>query len=298
MDLFLSRLFDGTTNGFVYALLALALVVVYRGSGTINFAQGEFALFTTYVAWWMGRHGVPALVTLACAMVIGFAMGVVAERTLIRPAEKRGHLAVLLVLLALFNALNSLDTMIWGVQSHPYGGVFPHGLNDFVKFAGVRLYWTSLGVWLTAVVLFALLSMLFTRTRLGLQMRAAADNPVSAELSGINVGRVFGLGWGIASLVGALAGVLIAPVSPAQLSSTTMLPVLVFGSAAAVLGGLDSLIGAAIGGIVLGVASTLLTGYVGLIGPSLPQTSALVVMIVILLVRPTGIFGSKSQVRV
>lgn len=298
MTLFIARLADGTTNGFVYALLALALVVVFRGTGSINFAQGEIALFTTYLAWWLGTKGVNAWITLVVAMAAGLLIGVVAERLLMRPAQRRGSMAALLILLAMFSAFNSADTLIWNPNPHLVPGVFPHSLTDYVAIDGARIYWTSFGVWIAALLMLAITFAIVGRTRLGLAMRAATDAPESAALSGINVGRTYGASWGLACVIGSVAGVLIAPVSPQQLSPSTMLPVLVFGAAAAVLGGLDSLVGAVVGGLILGVASSMLTGYVGFIGPTLPQTSALVIMVVVLLVRPTGLFGSKPQVRV
>jgi branched-chain amino acid transport system permease protein len=298
MTLFVARLADGMTNGFVYALLALALVIVFRGTGAINFAQGEIALFTTYLAWWMGTEGVNAWLSLLAAMAAGLLIGPVAERLLVRPAQRRGPMAALLILLALFSAFNSLDAVLWDPNPHLVPGLFPHKLTDYLTVGGARIYWTSLGVWIAALVILAATFAVVGRTRLGLTMRAATDNPESAALSGINVGRTYGASWALACVVGSVAGVLIAPVSPQQLSPATMLPVLVFASAAAVLGGLDSLVGAVVGGLILGVASSLITGYVGFVGPTLPQTSALVVMVAVLLLRPNGLFGSRSQVRV
>jgi branched-chain amino acid transport system permease protein len=287
MTLFVARLADGMTNGFVYALLALALVIVFRGTRSINFAQGEIALFTTYLAWWMGTEGVNAGLSLLAAMVAGLLIGPVAERLLGRPAQRRGPMAALLILLALFSAFNSLDAVLWDPNPHLVPGLFPDKLTDYITIAGSPIYWTSLGVWIAALVILAGTFAVLGRTRLGLAMRAASDNPESAALSGISVGRTYGASWA-----------LIAPVSPQQLSPATMLPVLVFASAAAVLGGLDSLVGAVVGGLILGVASSMITGYVGFVGPTLPQTSALVVMVAVLLLRPNGLFGSRSQVRV
>lgn len=298
MTLLIERLIDGLTNGFIYALLALALVVVFRGSGTMNFAQGEMALFTTYLAWWLNGHGLSMWLTLLVACAAGFLIGAVTEKSIIRPAERRGHMPVLLVLLGLFTALNSLDGILWGGDIHRMPSLFPDGLDDYLNVAGARLYWTALGAWLLTLVLLGIALLLINRSRMGLHMRAVADNPHSAALSGVKTGRVLSLSWGIAAVLGAAAGLLITPLSPAQLSLQTMFPVLIYGSAAAVLGGLDSLTGAIVGGLIIGLAQSLITGYVDFIGPQLPQTTALVLMALVLVVRPTGLFGSRVQERV
>ena len=298
MTVLVERLVDGLTNGFIYALIALALVVVFRGSGTMNFAQAEMALFTTFFAWWLSGLGVNLWVALLAACLVGFIIGALTERLVIRPAERRGHMPVLLVLLGLFTAFNTLDGLIWGGDIHRMPSLFPNGLDDYVLVAGARVYWSALGAWVFALVLLGFALLLINRSKLGLHMRAVADNPNSAALSGVNVGRVLSLSWGIAATLGAVAGVLVTPLSPSQLSLQTMFPILIYGSAAAVLGGLDSLGGAIVGGIVIGLAQSLITGYVDIIGAQLPQTTALALMALVLVFRPTGLFGSRVQERV
>ncbi len=298
MTLLVERLADGLTNGFVYALMALALVVVFRASSTVNFAQAEMALFTTYLAWWMTTKGASIWLALIAACIVGFIIGAVTERTLIRPMEKRGEMPTLLMLVALFTALNSIDGLIWGLDYHSMDGLFPGGIDDYISVAGARLYFEAIGVWVAAIVLLAVVFAAINKTRLGLRMRAAADNPTSAALSGINVGRIYTIGWGGAAVLGSIAGILIAPISAQQLSLATMFPVLIYGSAAAIIGGLNSLGGAVIGGLSLGLAESLLTGYVDLIGPQMHQTTALAVMVIVLLFRPTGLFGSRLEERV
>jgi branched-chain amino acid transport system permease protein len=297
MDIFLERLFDGVTNGAVYAIMALALVVVFRSTGTINFAQGEMALFTTYLAWWLTTVGLPVWLGAIAAGATGFLLGAIVERTLIRPIRRRNDMASLIVALGLFTAFNALAGLLWNSETKPMPSLFPAGLEDFFPIAGARLYWDALGVWLVVLALIAGVFFLFNRTRLGLHMRAVADNAESAALSGVPTGRILMLGWGLAGIVGSLAGVLVTPLSATQLSLTTMFPILIYASAAALFGGLDSPVGAVVGGLAIGVLEALITGYVEFIGGTLPQTAALVVIVLILLFRPTGLFGTRQLER-
>ncbi|MFB9679684.1 branched-chain amino acid ABC transporter permease [Streptosporangium vulgare] len=298
MDIFLERLFDGVTNGAVYAIMALALVVVFRSTGTINFAQGEMALFTTYLAWWLTAAAqVPLWIAALVAAAAGFVLGAVVERTLIRPIRRRNDMASLIVALGLFTAFNALAGLLWNSETKTMPSLFPSAMDDFVSVGGARLYWDALGVWLFVVVLIGAVFALFNRTRLGLHMRAVADNPESAALSGVPTGRILMLGWGLAGVIGSLAGVLLTPLSPHQLSLQTMFPILIYASAAALFGGLDSPVGAVVGGLGIGVLEAMITGYVEFIGGTLPQTAALVVIVLILLFRPTGLFGTRQMER-
>ncbi|MCO7220120.1 branched-chain amino acid ABC transporter permease [Klenkia sp. PcliD-1-E] len=298
MDLLLERLVSGLTNGSVYALLALALVVVFRGSGTINFAQGELALFTTFVAWWLTTLGSPVWLAVLASIALGFVLGAGIERLLVRPVQRKNDTAVLIVALGLFTGLNALDALLFGTETKVMPSPFPNGLDDYVPLGGARLYGDALGVWVVLVVLVGLVSLLFRRTRVGLHMRAVADNPESAALAGVPTSRVLALGWGLSGAIGGLAGVLVTPLAPQQLSLTTMFTVFIAASAAALFGGLDSLGGAIVGGLVIGVLEALVTGYVPALGGAMQQTTVLVVIVLILLVRPTGLFGSRRLERV
>jgi branched-chain amino acid transport system permease protein len=298
VDLLLERLVSGLTNGSVYALLALALVVVFRGSGTINFAQGELALFTTFVAWWLTTLGAPVWLAVLASVGLGFVLGAAIERFLVRPVQRKNDMAVLIVALGLFTGLNALDALLFGTETKVMPSPFPNGLDDYVSLGGARLYGDALGVWVVLVVLVGLVSLLFRRTRVGLHMRAVADNPESAALAGVPVSRVLALGWGLSGAIGGLAGVLVTPLAPQQLSLTTMFTVFIAASAAALFGGLDSLGGAIVGGLVIGVLEALVTGYVPALGGAMQQTTVLVVIVLILLVRPTGLFGSRRLERV
>ncbi|MDV8006529.1 MULTISPECIES: branched-chain amino acid ABC transporter permease [unclassified Rhodococcus (in: high G+C Gram-positive bacteria)] len=298
MTLFLERLISGLTNGSIYAILALALVVVFRATGTINFAQGELALFTTFVAWWLTTMSWPIWSAIGAALALGFLLGALMERLLIRPVQRRSDMAVLIVALGLFTGLNSLAGMLWGSDTKIMPSPFPNGPTDYISVGGARVYGDALGVLVALVVLLVLMSLLFRKTRVGLHMRAVADNAESATLAGVPTSRILAIGWGVAAAIGALAGVLVTPLSPQQLGLTTMFPIFIAASAAALFGGLDSLVGAVVGGLTIGVLESMLSGYISAIGGSLQQTSALLIIVVILFVRPNGLFGTKKLERV
>jgi branched-chain amino acid transport system permease protein len=298
VTLFLERLISGLTNGSIYAILALALVVVFRATGTINFAQGELALFTTFVAWWLTTMSWPIWAAIGAALALGFLLGALMERLLIRPVQRRSDMAVLIVALGLFTGLNSLAGMLWGSETKIMPSPFPNGPTDYISVGGARVYGDALGVLVALVVLLVLMSLLFRKTRVGLHMRAVADNAESATLAGVPTSRILAIGWGVAAAIGALAGVLVTPLSPQQLGLTTMFPIFIAASAAALFGGLDSLVGAVVGGLTIGVLESMLSGYISVIGGSLQQTSALLIIVVILFVRPNGLFGTKKLERV
>ena len=299
MEIFLDRLFAGLTAGSVYVMIALALVVVFRSSGTINFAQGEFALFTCFVAWWLTTEGWPLILAMLAAMAVGFAMGVVAERFLIRPVRKRNEAAVLIVALGMFTALNGLDGWIWGPQDKLFPRLFPSGDGTFFLIFGSRLHFDSIGIILAMILVVLGLSLLLNKTKLGLSMRAVATNPESAALSGVKIGRVLSTSWGIASALGAFAGVLLVPVLPPnQLNLSGFFPILIFASAAALLGGLDSIKGAVVGGLTFGVAEAMISGYATFLHGSMQLTVAFTIIVAVLVVRPAGLFGSRRVERV
>lgn len=273
-------------------------MVVFRATGTINFAQGELALFTTFVAWWLTTMSWPIWAAIGAALALGFLLGALMERLLIRPVQRRSDMAVLIVALGLFTGLNSLAGMLWGSETKIMPSPFPNGPTDYISVGGARVYGDALGVLVALVVLLVLMSLLFRKTRVGLHMRAVADNAESATLAGVPTSRILAIGWGVAAAIGALAGVLVTPLSPQQLGLTTMFPIFIAASAAALFGGLDSLVGAVVGGLTIGVLESMLSGYISVIGGSLQQTSALLIIVVILFVRPNGLFGTKKLERV
>jgi branched-chain amino acid transport system permease protein len=299
VEIFLDRLFSGLTAGSIYVLIALCLVIVFRASSTINFAQGEFALFTCFVAWWLTTKGMPIFFAMLIAMVVGFAMGVLAERTLIRPVRRRNETAVLIVALGLFTALNGLDGWIWGPGNKQFPHILPNDPADFFSVLGSRLHYDSIGIFVIMGLVVFGLTLLFNRTTLGLQMRAVATNAETAALSGIRVGRVLSISWGLSAAVGSLAGVLLVPILPPnELDLSSFFSILIFASAAALFGGLDSAKGAVVGGLGLGVAESMLNGYATFLGGSLQLTVAFVIIVLVLIVRPTGVFGTVRVERV
>lgn len=299
MDVLLTRAFSGVTAGSIYVMIALALVVVFRSSSTINFAQGEFALFTTYVSWWFTERGVNIWLTLIPIIILGFIMSAVAERYLIRPVRKRDETAVLIVALALFTGLNGLDGWIWGSDDKPYPRLFPSDESDYVTILGARLHYDTMFVVGAMILMVTAVSLLFNKTSLGLQMRAVATNPESASLCGIQVGRVLTFSWGLSGVIGSIAGAILIPIlPPGQLGLIGMFHVLIFATVAALLGGLDSIKGAVVGGLVLGVGLSMINGYATFVGGSISLTVALVIIVVVLTLKPTGLFGSRRLERV
>jgi len=292
MERFVQLVIDGVAIGSIYGALALALVLIFRSTGIVNFAQGEMAMFSTFIAWGLVQGGAPLGLALLGAFALSFLGGMAIERVLIRPVEGADQLTILIVTLGLFILINSAAGWIWGFENRSFPRALPDGSADVV---GIRVAYESLGIVAVLLAVSGLLFLLFQRTKLGLGMRAAAANPASSRLVGINVGRTLMIGWGLAALLGALAGVLVAP--QLFLDVNLMGGVLVYSFAAATLGGFDSPKGAIIGGWIIGVAETLAGDYIGFIGSDLTILVPLVIIFVVLLVRPNGLFGSPEVVR-
>ena len=307
MERFLQYLFDGLSIGSVYALLALGLVIIYRGTGHLNFAQGEMALFATYVVYQCGEWGIPIGFALVIGIVVGFGLGALTEVTLVRPISKKSPFAVFIVTLGLFQGLNWLDGAIWGDQLLPNSAVseqqrfptlFPGDDTDFVSIMGAAWRYKYLGVLVLVLLLTGLLFLVFNKTRLGLAMRAVASNPDSAKLVGIPTHRVLMISWGLAAAIGALGGVVFAGIN-GQVNLSLMFTVFIYSSAAATLGGFDSPGGAVIGGLAIGVIENMAAGYAkDWIGQELKLGVALVVIVAVLLFKPSGLFGTAKVERV
>jgi branched-chain amino acid transport system permease protein len=289
---FLQVVVDGIADGSVYAALALALVLIFRSTGVVNFAQGEMAMFATFVAWALADSGVPLGLALAGAFAFAFVAGMLVERVLIRPVEGGNPLNLVIVTLGLFILVNAAAGWIWGFDLRSFPRLFPGGV---VRIGSVSLSIESLGIIGVLLVVVGLLWLLFTRTPVGLTMRAAAQDPASARLVGVPVGRMLMLGWGLASLLGALAGVLVA--HRLFLDTNLMAGVLVYSFAGAALGGFDSPLGAVVGSWIIGVTEALAGTYVDVIGSDLKVLVPLTVIFVVLLVRPSGLFGSPEVTR-
>jgi branched-chain amino acid transport system permease protein len=271
--------------GAIYASLALALVLIFRSTHVVNFAQGEMAMFTTYIAWELMHRGLSYWPAFALTLVIAFAGGVAVERVLIRPVEQASPIAIVIVTIGLLIALNGLAGWIWTAEVKAFPSPFPNSTHEVggvvISSEAIGTFGVCLG---TVLVLWAF----FNFTTLGLAMRAVAINPVASRLMGVRVGWMLALGWGLAAVLGAVAGMMTAP--SVFLDPTMMLTVLIYAFAAAVLGGINSPIGAVAGGLLLGVIVNLIGRYVPFL-QELRLPTALLVLLVVLLIRPQGLFG-------
>jgi branched-chain amino acid transport system permease protein len=290
---FAQQLAAGIRSGAIYAGLALAIVIIYRSTRVINFAQGEMATFSTFVCWSLMNHGLSFWAAFPIVLAIAFLGGVAIERTLIRPVENASVLTIVIVTLGLALVLNGLMSLIWGGANRPFDGPFS---TRTIDVAGVPISVQDVGIVVVSFVLVGLLALFFRYTKVGLGLRAAALNPASSRLVGVRVGWMLALGWGLAAVLGAVSGMMIAPV--VFLDPNMMQTILLYAFAAAVLGGLDSPLGAVVGGILLGVVMTMLERYVGFIGSTLKLPVALLLILVLLLVRPGGLFGHVAVRRV
>jgi len=281
----LEHVVAGLASGGVYGLLALAIVLVNRTTGVLNFAQGELATLSAFVCLALTDHGWSFWPAFAATLALTFAGGVVVQQTLIRPLE-HGSLAPLVVLtIGLALAINGLDTWIWGDAPRRFHGPFSAAT---VTVGGAELPKDELGVIAVALAGVLVAGALLTRTKLGLGLRAVADTTDEARLTGVRAPAMFAAGWGLAAVLGAVAGLLAA--SSGVVEPNLMRTVLLYAFAAAVLGGLESPLGAVVGGLVLGVLLGLTGAYVHWIGPGLEPVVALAVLLVVLVVRPQGLF--------
>ncbi len=283
----------GLASGGIYGLLALGLVIVHRASGVLNFAQGEMATLSAFVCWALIEHGWSLWPAFVAALILSFGGGVAIEQVLIRPLQGSPPVAIVILTVGLALAINGLTTWIWGGAPRRLASPFS---TAPVHIGGVAFPTRELGVICVAAVSFALVGLLFAHTKTGLGLRAAAANPVEARLVGIHVGAMAAVGWGLAAVLGAVAGVFAAP--SLLLEPNMMLRVLLYAFAAAVLGGLDSPVGAVVGGLALGVVLELVDAYVHWIDSELQLVTALAVIFGVLLVRPAGLLGDTAARRV
>jgi branched-chain amino acid transport system permease protein len=291
MDLFLHQVFAGLSTGGIYALMALAIVMIYQAIDHLNFAQGEMAMFSTFVSWQMLHLGLPYWPTFLLTIALSFVGGVVIERVVFKPLKHAPVLSHIVIFIALFAILNSGAGFIWDytIKSYPT----PFGTTPL--FGGL-ISSHDAGMTATTLVILLLLYIFFRYTRIGLAMRAAAANPESAQLVGIRVGWMIALGWGMAAAIGAVAGMMIAPV--VFLEPNMMLSILLYGFAGAVVGGLTSPLGAVIGGFSVGVIENLAGTYIPYVGRELKLTIALALIVAVLTIKPSGLFGRVVVTRV
>jgi branched-chain amino acid transport system permease protein len=315
VSLFVQRIFDALSNGAVYASLAVALTMLFRASGILNLAQGEMAMFSAYIAallrsdttqrasgstpprpfpgsGFFSQFGTPWPVWAAIlgAMVFGAVLGAVVQRFIIQPIRSNDPLPAVGATLGLFLLLRGLAVKWWGGSLREVGSPFPNGSEDRFLILGGRLRFETIGVVVTLLGALAMLWMLQRRTKIGLAFRALISNPTSAELVGIRVGSVLMFGWAVAAALGALGGGLVA--GQLRVGPNMMARLLVFALAAAILGGLGNPVGAVIGGFAFALLETMLVGYVSFISADVALVYTLGVLILILVFRPGGIFGT------
>jgi len=293
MGKFVQLVVDGLSTGSVYAALALAIVLVHQATGLINFAQGGMAVLSAYVVWSLTEQGVPLIVAILLAIVFSIVLGAVVERWLMRRFERGDPDTAVVVTIGLLTLITGFAGWLWTYNNQQFPSLFS---LDTVSFLGVSVSQRSIGTTVVIVVAMVLLQLLFVGTKLGLALRAVAINPQSAAFSGLPVGRLLMVGWGLAAALGAVAAVLVAPqltLTPGMLDNA-----LVYALAAVILGGLTSPIGVVLAAWMIGILENLAAVYVPFIGFDLKVAVPFILIFVVLLVRPQGLFGRKNVVRV
>jgi branched-chain amino acid transport system permease protein len=292
VELFLHQIIAGVATGGIYACMALAVVMIYQAINQLNFAQGEMAMFSTFMAWQLMQWGAPYWIAFVATVALSFLAGVLIERAVLQPIREAPALSHIVVFIALLAILNSGAGFIWdyGIKSFPS----PFGTGKLFGQSLISPH--DAGMIGVTLILLVLLYFFLRHTRIGLAMRAAASNPQSARLAGIKVGWMIALGWGLASAIGAVAGMMIAPV--VFLEPNMMMGILLYGFAGAVVGGLTSPLGAVLGGFAVGVIENLAGTYIPIVGRELKLSIALSIIIAVLLLKPSGLFGRSVVTRV
>jgi branched-chain amino acid transport system permease protein len=292
-SIFAQQTVAGLAQGAIFSSLALALVLIYRATEVINFAQGEMAMSTTYIAYQLTLWGLSYWLAFFLTLAIAFVYGVVVQVAVIRPVQHKSVLAVVIVTIGLFILIDGLVSWKWGgdlkFMPAPFGNAVYHA-------GGVTFARQDIGTFVVTILSVVLLWVLFQFTKLGLAMRAAALRPASASLVGVRVNWMLAIGWGLAAVLGAVAGLMTEPTT--FLTPQMMQPILLYALAAAVLGGLESPVGAVVGGLALGVFLNLIGQYWGFATAELRLPIAFAVLLVVLLVKPTGLFGRRQVRRV
>jgi branched-chain amino acid transport system permease protein len=285
---------QGLALGAVYGSLALALVLVYRATRVVNFAQGELAMATTYIAYQLIKWGLTYWEAFFATLAIAFVLGTVLEVVLVRPVQHRSVIGAVIVTVGLFILVDGVVNWIWGgdfkYMPSPFGTRIYH-------VGGVSIARLYPGMLVVVVISVLLVWALFRFTKLGLGMRAAALRPAESALVGVRVDWMLAIGWGLAGVLGAIAGLMAEP-SQFLLDPTLMQPILAYAFAAAVLGGLDSPAGAVVGGLAIGVSLNLVVQYVPAISSELQTPFAFAVLVSVLLLKPSGLFGRREVRRV
>jgi branched-chain amino acid transport system permease protein len=301
MEQFIQQMASGLASGAIYALVALALVMIFTATDHLNFSQGELAMFSTYLCWQLIQWGMGFWPALAVTVVLSFLIGVLIERIILRPLHNASVLSVVVVFIGLLAIFHSLAGAIWSHTIKNFPSPFPA-----VSFAGSGYIGAhQIGMIAVSLVMLTALFLFFRFTPLGLAMRAAAQNPVSARLVGIRVDWMLALGWGLAAAIGAVAGAMVAPV--VYLEPNMMASILLYGFAGALVGGISSPGGAVFGGFLVGILENLVA-YLGnltektfgvyIIGNGEKLSVALIIVITILTLKPAGLFGRATVKRV
>ncbi len=294
MSEFFQQVVAGLGSGAIYGALALALVLIHRATGVINFAQGEMAMFTTYIAWTLiENHGWSYWPAFVVTLAFAFALGLGVQRVVIAPVANTSVLTVVIMTIGLVLTFNGLASLIWSAEIRSFPSPFP---NETWQIGGVSISQQDVGTLAVVLVLVALLWAFFQFTKVGLALRASALNPDASRLVGVRVGWMLAIGWGLAAMLGAVAGMLAAPT--VLLDPNMMQAILIYAFAAAVLGGIDSPPGAVAGGLILGVGLNLIGTYSDFVGADLKLPVALLIILIVLLVRPAGLFGKPVTRRV
>nr|WP_274636241.1 branched-chain amino acid ABC transporter permease [Microbacterium bovistercoris] len=293
MGTFIQLFVDGLSTGSIYAALALAIVLVNQATGLVNFAQGGMAVLSAYIAWLFVNMGVPLILAILLSLLVSFVLGAVIERYLMRRFERGDPDTAVVVTIGLLTLITGLCGWLWTYNNQQFPSLFS---LDTVQVLGASISVRSIGTTLVIIVMMVLLQGLFVGTKLGLALRAVAINPQSAAFSGLPVGRLLMVGWGLAAVLGAMAGALVAP----QLTLTPgmMDNALVYALAAVILGGLTSPFGVVVAAWLIGVLENLAAVYLPFIGYDLKVAVPFILIFVVLIVRPQGLFGRKSVVRV
>jgi len=309
---FLTFVFAGLQDGAIYATVAIALVLIFKATTLINFAQGELAMLGAFFVYILSvEQGWPVWPAIFAAMLLSAGLGAAVERTLVRPFDPTDHLPVVLITLGLFLFVNALAGDIWNYQLRPFPVIFETfpgwipgvGGDRFIEIGGARLFYDTIGVWFTLGCMLLFLNVLLTRTQVGLAFRAVSSNVESARLAGVNTGRTLGFGWALAAAFGALGATLVAP-SLGGIQPNLMVAILIYALAGAALGGLDSLGGAVIGGLIVGLIQSVVVSwfFVTVLEQRwmsvLQLGFAFAVILGVLVFRPSGLFGTRIIERV
>ena len=293
MQEFLQQVLSGIAMGGIFASLALALVLIYNAMGLVNFAQGEMAMFATFIAYALLNRGLSYWIVFPVTLVLAFGGGVAIQRLVIRPVERAPILTVVIITLGLATLINGLAGFLWGYVPRSIASPFP---IQTIDISGVYVSYEDLGIIAVSGVVLLIVYLLLQHTTVGLTLRAAAHHPEASRLLGVRVSWMLALGWGLASAVGAVSGLMVAPVL--LLEPSFMQSIIIYAFAAAVLGGIESPLGAVVGGLTVGVTINLAGAYLPGVGGDLQLAVGLAIIIAVLVFRPNGLFGRAAVRRV